>query len=242
MVADHSLGSDVAAAYDAAPSVGRNLLTRITLGHVVMALAALFALLLNLAVLRGNQATDEIAVATGDIRAGTTLTISHLTVAEVPSDDLLSVRFVPSLAIEDTVGKLVTRPIAAGEPILESDLRSVDNRDGLRAMSIPIDQTKAVSGNLTRGDSIDIVLVVDGVATYIATGVEVVEVPHADTNALGARTGYAPTVAVDAAEALRIAAALDTGDVHLIRSTGSAVPDIEQARAIPESEPEGSSG
>ena len=105
----------------------------------------------------------------------------------------------------------------------------------MTAMSIPIDQSRAVSGDLSPGDAVDIVLVRDGVATYIATAVEVLSVPSADTNALGARTGYSPTVAVDADEALRIAAALDVGDVHVVRATGAPPPDVDQASAVADS-------
>jgi Flp pilus assembly protein CpaB len=212
--------------------VGRSLLSRIKLGHVVMVLAALFALVFNLAVLRSNDATIDVAVASTDIRAGTTLTMSHFDVATVPADDLLSARFVHAADIDTTVGQLTTRSITFGSPVLLSDLLLVENRDGLRAMSVPIDQSRAVSGHLARGDSVDIVLVDDGVATYIATGVEVLDVPSADTNALGARTGYAPTLAVDAGQALRIASALDIGEVHIVRSTGSALPELEQATAV----------
>jgi Flp pilus assembly protein CpaB len=221
--------------------VSRNILSRVKLGHVVMALAALLALVFNLAVLRGNQAVTGVAIAATDIRAGTTLTMSHLATAEVPADDLLSARFLSSSDLDIAVGQLATRRIAAGDPILEADLLTVANRDGMRAMSIPIDQAQAVAGRLVAGDSVDIVMVLDGIATYIATGVEVLEVPAAEENALGARTGYAPTVAVDAEQALRIAAALDTGAVHIVRSTGSSVPDLEQAGALQE-EPEGSGG
>lgn len=235
---DRSNGSE-AAGYD---PVQRNLLSRVKLGHIVMALAAIFALVFNIAVLRGNQATAEVAVAAGDIRAGTTLTMAHLAVAEVPADDLLSSRFVSGDSLESAVGKLTTRSIADGDPVLESDLLAVDNRDGLRAMSIPIEQSQAVAGQLSAGDSVDIVMVFEGVATYIATGIEVLDVPGSDSNALGASTGYAPTVAVDAAQALRIAAALDTGEVHIVRSTGSALPDLDQARAIDEDEPKGTDG
>lgn len=236
------LGQEASAALDSPPSVRRNLLSRIKLGHVVMALAALLALVFNLAVLRGNQATVEVAVAAGDIRAGSTLTLSHFTVAEVPADDLLTSRFVLAEAMESSVGQLTTRSIAAGEPVLKSDLLVVENRGGLRAMSVPIDQTQAVAGHLSAGDAVDVVLVVDGLATYIAVGIQVINVPDAGTNALGARTGYAPTVAVTATDALRIAAALDTGAVHIVRSTGSVLPELEQAAAIDEVNPEGTSG
>lgn len=111
-------------------------------------------------------------------------------------------------------------------------------------MSVPIEQSRAVDGRLAPGDSVDIVLVQDGVATYIATGVGVLDVPGTDMNALGARTGYAPTLAVDATQALRIASALDIGEVHIIRSTGSAIPELDQATAVEQAEEtgEGDSG
>lgn len=239
---DRSVGSEAPASFDPAPKLQRNLLSRVKLGHVAMVLAALFALLFNLAVLRGNESTVEVAVAATDIRAGTTLTQSHFETAVVPDDDLLSSRFVTAAEVDAAVGQLTTRSIAAGDPILESDLLALKNRDGLRAMSVPIDPTQAVAGHLSRGDSVDIVLVAEGVATYIATAVEVLEVPTADDNALGARSGYAPTLAVDATQALRIASALDVGEVHIVRSTGSALPDLEQATAVEEPESEGESG
>lgn len=229
---DSGLGSDGGFAADGASSVRRQLLSRIRLGHVVMVLAALFALVLNLLVLRSNQETLVIAIAATDISAGTTLSSAHVSHAEIPADDVLAARLLHADSIDEWVGQLAIRSIGGGEPILTSDLLVVASRDGLRAMSVPIDQSQAVAGNIGAGDAVDVVLVLDGVATYIATDIQVLGVPDAGTNALGARTGYAPTVAVTATEALRIAAALDTGTVHLVRSTGSAVPDLEEARAI----------
>jgi Flp pilus assembly protein CpaB len=220
--------------YLPASPVRRSVLSRIRLGHVVMITAAILALVFNLAVLRGRDATVEVVVARADIPAGTTLTVSHFSTATVPADDVLTSRFLAAEQTESIVGELTTRAIAQGDPILASDLLVVENQQGLRAMSVPIDQTQAVGGQLAPGDSVDVILVQDGIATYIATGVEVLDVPNSDTNALGARTGYAPTLAVDATQALRIASALDLGPVHIVRSTGSALPDLEQATAIEE--------
>ena len=238
---DRTDGADPVSARDGTLSMRRNVLSRIRLGHFIMALAALLALLLNLAVLRGNQDTIEVAVAASDISAGTTLSMSHLTLSQVPADNVLSARFVAGDDLGKAVGQLATRSISVGEPILESDLLVVENRGGLRAMSIPIEQTQAVAGNISVGDSVDVVLVLDGVAAYVAVDVEVLSVPDTGTNALGARSGYAPTVAVDAEEALRIAAALDSGTVHVVRSTGSALPNLEQATAIEAEAAEGES-
>ena len=65
-------GPDGGMAADRGPSARRRVLSRIRLGHVVMVLAALFALLLNLVVLRDNRDTIEVAVAATDISAGIT--------------------------------------------------------------------------------------------------------------------------------------------------------------------------
>lgn len=241
---DPEFDTPIDAAYGNPASIRRSLLSRIKLGHVVMIIAAIFALVFNLAVLRGRDATVDVVVARGDIPAGATLTLSHLALASVPEDDLLTARFVSADSLDSIVGELATRSIADGEPVIGSDLLVVQNRQGLRAMSIPIDQSQAVAGHLARGDSVDVVLVQDGVATYVAIGVEVLDVPNDDTNALGARSGYAPTLAVDATQALRIASALDIGQVHIIRSTGAALPNLEHATAVeqPEEVDEGGSG
>lgn len=237
---DRSVGPELP--YDRPTPINRNLLSRIKLGHVAMVLAALLALLFNLVVLRGNEATTEVAVAATDIRAGTTLTMSHFDTATVPADDLLSSRFVLASSMADAVGQLATRSIAQGDPVLESDLLVLSSRDGMRAMSVPVDKTQAVAGHISQGDTVDVVLVVDGVATYVAVAVEVLEVPNDDSTGLGGRSGYSPTLAVDATQALRIAAALDSGEVHIVRSTGSAIPDLEQATALLDDSTAGASG
>lgn len=232
MVTDQQTGSEQLRPFDQPVSVRRNLVTRVKLGHVVMALAALFALVFNVAVLRKNQATIEVAVAAVDIKPGTALGGQHFTITEIPADVVFADQFLSADQVTGDLGRLTTRPIAAGNPILAGDLRSAENRDGLRAMSIPIEREQAVSGNIAVGDSVDVVLVVDGLASYVVAGVEVIDVPAADGNALGASSAYAPTVSVDAEQALRIAAALDTGVVHLVRSTGTAAPALNATRAL----------
>lgn len=212
--------------------VARSVLSRLKLGHVVMVTAALLAMVLNLAILSGGDATVSIVVAASDIAAGTRLAEGHLATAPVPDDDAVTARFVLADDLGRTAGMISTRALAVGDPVLASDLLPSENRTGLRAMSVPIDPTRAVSGNIEAGDTVDVVLVADGTATFIAITVEVLDVPSDATNALGARSGYAPTLAVDAHQALRIAAALDSGEVHLIRSTGAVLPDLEQAAAL----------
>jgi Flp pilus assembly protein CpaB len=232
MVTDQDSGSKRLAPFDQPPVVRRSLLTRIKLGHVVMVLAALLALVFNVAVLRGNQATTTVAIAAVDIGAGTAIGEDHFTGVAIPADVAFADQFVRVDDLTAHFGRLTTRPIAAGSPILVEDLRPAESTNGLRSMSIPIDRARAVGGTIAVGDSVDVVLVVDGLASYVVTGVEVIDAPAADSNVLGAGDRYAPTVAVDAEQALRIAAALDTGSVHLIRATGTAAPESGAARAL----------
>jgi len=197
-----------------------------------MVLAGLLALLFNLAVLRSNQQTVEIAVAAADLRAGATLTRQQILVRAVPADEVLTARM---LLADDTaagVGRILIRPVERGAPILLSDLRPADGNDGHRAMSVPIEQSRSVAGGLAVGDRVDVILVVDGVAAFVATDLEVIDIPTGDGNALGAGSGYAPTLAVTDIDSLRIAAALDAGVVHLIRATGAAAVSVDMLPAI----------
>ncbi len=209
----------------------RNPLSRIKLGHVLMVLAGLSALALNLAVIRGNQATIDVAVAEGEIRSGVAITEGLLSIRQIPADDLLSASLLPADEVASVIGSVATRSIAAGEPVLLSDVRAIETQDGLRAMSVPIDQGRAVAGGLRSGDRVDVVVVESGLARFVAVDIEVIDVPSTDSRALGASSTFTPTLAVTDEDALRIAAALDSGQVHLIRCTGAPDPTLEQATA-----------
>jgi len=216
----------------------RNPLSRVKLGHVLMVLAGLLALVFNLAVIRGNQATIAVAVAGGEIRSGMAITDGLVTVRRIPADRLLSDHLLAADQIEAAVGSVATRTIAPGEPILVSDVRAVETQDGLRAMSVPVDKGRAVAGSLRRGDRVDVVVVEAGLARFVAVDVEVIDTPTVDSRALGATSSWTPTLAVTDEDALRIAAALDSGEVHLIRSTGAPDPTLEQATAGGDPAPE----
>lgn len=197
-----------------------------------MVLAGLLALLFNLAVLRSNQQTVEIAVAAADLRAGATLIQQQIVVREVPADEVLTARMLLADDAAVGVGRILIRPVERGAPILLSDLRSADDNDGRRAMSVPIEQSRSVAGGLSVGDRVDVILVVDGIAAFVATDLEVIDIPTGDGNALGVGSGYAPTLAVTDIDSLRIAAALDAGVVHLIRATGAAAVSVDMLPAI----------
>ena len=65
----------------AAPA--RSFLSRLSIGHVVMVLAGLVAILLNLAFLRSSTDTIEVVVAGSSLPAGTVVTDATVDLAEV---------------------------------------------------------------------------------------------------------------------------------------------------------------
>ena len=62
---------------------GRSLISRLSIGHVVMILAGLVAILLNLAFLRSSTDTINIAVASRALEAGTVLGVDTIAPVEV---------------------------------------------------------------------------------------------------------------------------------------------------------------
>ena len=68
----------------------------------------------------------------------------------------------------------------------------------------------------------------------MAVGVEVLAVPEAAGSGFQAATGsFSVTLAVDDAEAIELAAALDRGDLHIVRSTGAPEPAVPASGAVP---------
>lgn len=184
--------------------------------HVLVIMLALVAGVANVALLRSADRAVPVLVADADIAAGTRIAPEHLTVADLVAAGDLVDRFVPGGASEVVVGQVATRPIPAGDPILAGDV--VAGGDGARAMSLPVTLDTAVGGSLVAGDLVDVIGVSDEGTAYLARGLRVLAVPIDD--GLGA-TDFAPTVAVDADTALVLAAALEAGPVHLVRSTGA---------------------
>lgn len=122
-------------------------------------------------------------------------------------------------------GTAVSGVIAEGSPIRTADLVAAADRDRLRSMSIQVDRAQAVGGNLTVGDRVDVIHVVNGTATYVVAGVQVIDVASSPNSrgltGSGAAGGYFVVLRVDARQALALATAMDNGGAQVIRSTGA---------------------
>lgn len=200
----------------------RRLTSRLSAGHVVMIVAALLAAVLNYSALRAGDHTVRVAVAARDILAGAPVTADALRFTDARLDDDVLATLLGQEQVSRVEGWIATGTIAAGEPLRVTDLRAPSAPQAQRAMSVPVDPEHAVAGALRRGDRVDVIAVRDGVASYLVTDAEVLAVPAAESRAgLGRLTGFSVTLAVDDEVALALAAALRTGSLDVVRSTGS---------------------
>jgi pilus assembly protein CpaB len=105
--------------------------------------------------------TTEVVVVRADVPVATTLTGEFLETAEWPSNH------VPRGALRSTdeaVGRVVRRPVAAGEPVLEMALFEIGASGGLpaviqegsRAVTVKVDNVIGVAGFVTPGARVDV--------------------------------------------------------------------------------------
>ena len=201
----------------------RKLASRLSFGHIVMISAGLVAFLLNVMIIRGNGETVEVLVAAHPISAGSRLAAQDVVPADVDANGPFVDRVLSPQTVTPLLGQVVVRDIGQGDPLFADDMRSAAAPGGGRAMSIPIAADHAVGATLQVGDRVDVISVDDGESRFVATGIEVLDVAAGGTRPGGDRFGV--TVAVSEAEALAIAAALDRGSIHLLRSTGADTPE-----------------
>lgn len=204
------------------PVPKRPLASRLSLGHLIMVVAGLTAFILVLTVLRDRSEVVQVAVAATDIQVGTRASSQLFDIVDISGADDLAQQLVTIDAAASLVetGQIATRNVAAGEPITASSFDVPSEATQVRAMSIPVSPAHAVAGALTEGDVIDLIVVSDGVARYIATTIEVIAV-SADGTGIGSSSAMTITVAVDAELSLRVASALNSGSLEIVRANGT---------------------
>lgn len=198
-----------------------------------MVAAASLAFLLNLVLLRSADDRVTVTVAARALEAGQPLQRTDLTTTGLLAEDGALRTLVPADEVGRLVGQVLAHPLDAGELLTRSALRQPASREGLRSMSLPIDPAHAVGGDLRPGDRVDVIEVVDGRPRYVATGLEVLTVSDSGSGtAIGALSSPYLVVVTDDETALRLAAAIRTEAIEIIRSTGADPPTLVE---LPES-------
>ncbi|MDQ3645422.1 MAG: RcpC/CpaB family pilus assembly protein [Actinomycetota bacterium] len=179
--------------------------------------------LLGHQLLRAAEHTSPVWVATRDLATDDTIGPDDLRVAHVrmPSS-LLAAYASPGRSL---VGASVSTPVRSGE-LLSLDRVVPPSADGAtRTLTIPVTADHAVGGDLRAGDRVDVV------ATFDATGPgarTVVLVRAVEVRALITTTSFAleegttvgVSVAVSPDDALRLAHAIRTAQIDILRVDG----------------------
>lgn len=197
----------------------RSLVSRLSIGHVVMILAGLVAIVLNLAFLRSGTETINVTVAGQSIEAGTVLMEDHIRSVQVGDAGELVQGLLTEESAQGLFGSVLARDIEAGEPIRRSDLRPTGSSLALREYSIEVDPAAAAGGSVQATDVVDIIAVIDDRAFYVAAGLDVVRV-KADTGG----GDDIIVLSVDDRTALQIESARAAGSIAVVRSTGAPSP------------------
>jgi Flp pilus assembly protein CpaB len=168
-----------------------------------------------------------VAVADRAVSGGSPVSVEDIRFVPIESgfealDSLLS-----EPAFADREGWVVSRSIGEGELIALGDLIEPAVRGDLRSMSLPIEIEHAAGGSLITGDRVDVITVTDGVPSYVVADVEVISVPAETGSSIGGFGDYHVVVAVDDQEALRLAGALDSGSLEIVRATGAEAVEVD---------------
>ncbi len=118
----------------------------------------------------GESNTRPVAVMRQDLQVGQVVHARELTTVDWPAN------LVPPGAHSDLSkleGRVVRRPLAAGEPVLESALLPEGSRAGLvsvidpsrRAISVKVDPVVGVAGFIVPGAHVDVLVTIDRIDT-----------------------------------------------------------------------------
>jgi Flp pilus assembly protein CpaB len=218
-----------------APRAARRALTsRVSTGHVVMILAGLLGVILTLTLLRASDEGQAVLVAASELTPGAVIDDDSVRVERVDAQaGVLGSLFTPD-DLQRLQGDVATSSIAEGALLTRDTIRSASAGAAKRSMSFPLPRARAMSGALVRGDRVDVIAVRRDTseAGYVMTDVEVVDLDGARGGPLGGGPDEVTvTLAVELDTATRLASALESGTVTLVRSTGAAPYDAADRSA-----------
>lgn len=212
----------------APPAGHRGLAGRVSAGHVLMVVAGVLAFLANFVLLRGGDDSVPVLAAAVDLQPGRLVGGGDLRTVRLSAGGEVLGSLIAGDALDTVVGKVVVRRLSAGELFRPDDLGTPAASLGRRAMAVPVEPDHAVGGSLRVGDRIDVIAVASGLAEYVLSAAEVLDVSSGDRGAFAAPGSFYVVVAVDADGALRLAEAIRAGTLEVVRSTGSRPPSEQE--------------
>jgi Flp pilus assembly protein CpaB len=205
---------------------------RVPFGLAGAAVAGVLAFVLVLAGTRDQRAVAMVAVAARDLPIGAPVGTGDVRMVRLDRTSPLASELVDDEWLRR--GWVTGVPVRAGAPLTRSSLMPPGGPQALRAMSVPVAAERAAGGGLRMGDTVDVIDVADGVATFVVRGAPVIDVASDGGGGIGSapRSEFFVVVGVDAQASLRLAAAMADGKVDVVRSTGAA-PAPDSAVTVP---------
>ena len=168
--------------------------------------------------------TDSYAVVRVDVDAGEALRAGDLELVPLDLPDAQRAVSYTDLAVLD--GATALAPLTAGQLVQSSDVAKPPGGPGLATVSLPVEPSRALEGELRRGDRVDVIATsTEGGAPStrtVAAGALVVSVVEESGGGLGGPTGLAVELAVPPADLEAVAEAGAVATVTLARTTGVA--------------------
>ena len=166
---------------------------------------------------------DSVVVAAVDIPAFTPITGDMLTFKQVPMG---YAHPLAAHALEEAVGLVTEREIIAGEELLPSELKQYGETDsglsyivpeGMRAVTVAVDEVSGIAGFLQRGDYVDVL-------SYTTATVQSVTTEQAaDGTQQTTQTAQSVSTTVVAAQNVRVAAVGMSLSKAAVAAEGEAV-------------------
>jgi pilus assembly protein CpaB len=181
---------------------------------------------------RPAVATQTIVVAVRPLRFGTEIKEEHLREVEwaeaaIPSGSFGSI----SELVSGEGRRAVLSAIEPNEPVLSWKVTGPGERatlsavvdDGMRAMSISINDVHGVTGFVLPGDRVDIMLTRDQYTDILLQNIKILAIDHlADERADQPKSGKTATVEVNTVDAQKLTLAQTAGTLSLaLRASGS---------------------
>ncbi|MCU1456496.1 MAG: hypothetical protein JWL73_588 [Actinomycetia bacterium] len=188
-------------------------------GHLVMIAAGLLGAVLTLVAFAAADHRVDIAVAAHDLHPGEVVDRASFRFERVQMGSQLLDRMVSPEAARSLRGSITRDALTAGDPVPRSSLLHAAARRGRRSLSIAVPKARAVGGNLTAGDRIDVF----DQTGIIATDVEVLDVRQPGGSAgLTGDDAVSIIVAVDATQAAQLAREAKDDSLVVVLATGAA--------------------
>jgi pilus assembly protein CpaB len=186
---------------------------------------------------------STIVVADQPLRFGMSLDASHLREIEWPSSQLPSGAYSRIPQIMEAGERVVLAPIERNEPLLSTKITGPGQRgtlsavigDGMRAVTVRVNDVAGVAGFVLPEDRVDVVLTRqtergEGVAEVLLQGVRVLAVDQlADQRSQDPTLAKAVTLEVDTRSAQKLALASAVGNLSLVlRRAGEMAAEFTQ--------------